>query len=96
MKAPGNGLATASLLDLMQQRADPLADQAIADILGPWDALPPGATAAQALEAHPEHWRRLRIVNQLIGQWARNRDLPTWAQRAMAPGSAFAVPLTSW
>ncbi len=90
MKATGNGTANASLLDSMQHRADPLADQAIADILGPWAPLPPGATAAEALDAHAEHWRRLRIVNQLIGQWTRNRDLPTWAQRATAPGSAFA------
>lgn len=90
MKAPGKGTATASLLDSMRHRADPLADQAIADMLGPWVPLPPGATATQALEANADHWRRLRIVNQLIGQWTRNRDLPTWAQRATAPGSAFA------
>lgn len=90
MKSLGKGIITAALLDSMQHRADPLADQAIADMLGPWELLPPGATAAETLDAHAEQWRRLRIVNQLIGQWARNRDLPTWAQRATAPGSAFA------
>jgi hypothetical protein len=74
--------APAALLPQMQYLADPLADQAIADILGPWPDLPEGLPAPRVLELHAGQVERVRIVNQLIGSWARNADLDDWAARA--------------
>ncbi|CAN7577915.1 oxygenase MpaB family protein [Acidovorax sp. LjRoot117] len=54
----------------MQHHADPLADQTIADMLGPW---PPGMVDADA-----EQWKRLDTVNILLGQWADNAGIAQW------------------
>jgi hypothetical protein len=54
----------------MQHHADPLADQTIADILGPW---PEGDVAANAPQ-----WARIETVNRLFSQWADNASLTTW------------------
>ena len=59
----------------MQHLADPLADRAIADILGPWPTVPEGLPVPSVLDLHARHVERLRVVNQLIGQWASNADL---------------------
>jgi hypothetical protein len=85
MRPPPSAGATrnpAALLPAMQFHADPLADQAIADILGPWPAVPGGATVPQMLELHARQWQRLRTLNQLISTWSRNGDLPHWARQA--------------
>ena len=62
--APDAALAT------MEHCADPLADQAIADILGPW---PAGDVAADAPQ-----WRQLETLNILFGQWTDNATLAQW------------------
>ncbi|RZJ62260.1 MAG: DUF2236 domain-containing protein [Acidovorax sp.] len=54
----------------MQHHADPLADQTVADMLGPW---PPGTVDADA-----EQWKRLDTVNILLGQWADNAGIAQW------------------
>ena len=63
----------AALLSSMRLEADPLADQAVADILGPWDAERPGWDRLQ---------QRLGTVNRLIALWVHNADLVRWAPRA--------------
>ena len=67
--ADGRSARLTALLSPMRLEADPLADQAIADILGPWDA---GGLPRE----------RLDTVNRLIGLWVRNGDLDDWATRA--------------
>ncbi|MBV7544484.1 oxygenase MpaB family protein [Acidovorax sp. sic0104] len=59
----------------MQLHADPLADQTVADMLGPW---PEGAVDADAVQ-----WKRLDTVNILLGQWTDNAGIAQWS---IAPG----------
>ena len=54
----------------MQHHADPLADETIAKILGPW---PPGDVAADAPQ-----WAHINTVNLLFSQWADNATLTHW------------------
>ncbi|PJI98536.1 uncharacterized protein DUF2236 [Acidovorax sp. 69] len=54
----------------MQHHADPLADNTIAQILGPW---PVGDVAVDAPQ-----WAHINTVNLLLGQWTDNTTLATW------------------
>ncbi len=54
----------------MQQHADPLADDTIADILGPW---PPGLPSVDAPQ-----WERIATVNRLFGEWTTNASIDGW------------------
>jgi hypothetical protein len=65
------------MLDRMQYEADPLADKTIARILGPW-CVDPDASREVLRSTNIERWRRLTIVNSLIGQWKNNRCLTDW------------------
>ena len=67
--SPAAPLADAALA-AMQHRADPLADQTLADILGPW---PPGDVQADAPQ-----WQRLETLNALLAQWTDNATLARW------------------
>ena len=63
----------------MQHHADPLADETIAKILGPW---PPGDVAADAPQ-----WARINTVNLLISQWQDNAAFdPLAGHRRHGPG----------
>jgi hypothetical protein len=73
------------LLDTTQQRADPLADTAIAQILGPWSPTPEQATAAQWLAANAGHLQRIAQVNQLFNQWTDNASLSQWQPQGAPP-----------
>jgi len=57
-------------MENMQHHADPLADQTIAQILGPW---PAGDVAADAPQ-----WAHIDTVNLLFGQWTDNAALTHW------------------
>ena len=86
-----------TLLDRMQFRADPLADDTIANILGPWHQLPDAAAAVALLAAgnrstlamqwQPQ-WQKLATVSQTFEQWTDNRSISEWeATRAgLVPG----------
>src|SRR5262245_17126296 len=67
-----------ALLSSMHLETDPLADQAIADILGPWNAERPRWDQLQ---------ERLSTVNRLIALWVHNADLARWATRAAQQAS---------
>ena len=54
------------LLDRMQYVADPLADIAVARIVGPWPVLPADASADALRAAHGEQWRRLSVATRLL------------------------------
>ncbi|MGV3681416.1 MAG: oxygenase MpaB family protein [Acidovorax sp.] len=60
----------------MQQHADPLADETIAAILGPWPAGMPPVDAPQ--------WERIATVNRLFGEWTTNASIDGWT--ATGPG----------
>jgi len=61
-------------LAAMQHHADPLADQTIADILGPWPAGDVNADAPQ--------WKQLETLNILFGQWTDNATMARWKATA--------------
>jgi len=54
----------------MQQHADPLADDTMADILGPW---PPGMPSVDAPQ-----WERIATINRLFGEWTTNASIDGW------------------
>ncbi len=54
----------------MQQHADPLADDTIAEILGPWPPGIPGKNAPQ--------WASINTVNTLFGKWTTNASIDGW------------------
>lgn len=58
---------TAPALDRMQRRADPLADDTVAAVLGEW-----GATTFD------ERLRRIGTLNRLVGEWQTNGQLEGW------------------
>ena len=82
--SPAAPLADAALA-AMQHRADPLADQTLAEILGPW---PPGDVQADAPQ-----WQRLETLNALLAQWTDNATLARW-QASPGPVSGVQGPVT--
>jgi hypothetical protein len=63
-------------LDRMQYQADPLADDVVAAVLGPWaDAAP---DAPQALTDHERALAHSALLARLIGQWRTNGQLRDW------------------
>ena len=53
-------------LDRLQHVADPAADATIAQIVGPWQRLPAGASMAQLRIAHQPQWSRLAAATRLL------------------------------
>lgn len=62
-------------------RADPLADDTIARILGPWDKH--GDNAAQ--------WQAIATINDQLTQWQANGALPGWRAGAHVPPAIAAA-----
>lgn len=56
-------------------RADPLADDTIARILGPWDES----------SDNLRHWADIAVVNQQLAQWQTNGGLASWQPDASVP-----------
>ncbi len=69
------------LLDHAQFETDPLADQTIADILGPWEPPALAATTADIATTFKAHWDRIDVVNGVIAQWRDNASLDHWHTR---------------
>ena len=55
-----------ALLDRMQYVADPLADAAVAQIVGTWQPVPDDATLDEFREAHQPQWQRLAVATRLL------------------------------
>jgi hypothetical protein len=68
-------------LDQAQFETDPLADRTIADILGPWEAPPADAGAADLATRYARQWERIDLVNQVIALWQDNQSLEHWQTR---------------
>lgn len=76
---------TDDLLARAQYEADPLADDTIAAILGPWPA-DLGAVGRDAgLAALEPQWERLRQVNRAVAGWQTNADVAGWQAPADLP-----------
>lgn len=69
------------LLERAQFEADPLADQTIAEILGPWAPPPAAVSSAEADALFKDHWERIDVVNAVIGTWDDNASLEHWHDR---------------
>ncbi len=67
----------ASELDAFQYRADPLADRAVAAMLGDW-SVPATADAQATLRANASHWLRIAEANRFMAQWTSNASLAGW------------------
>jgi hypothetical protein len=72
------------LLEQAQFETDPLADQTISDILGPWEAPAAQATAGDIATMFKAHWDRIDVVNGLIAQWVDNASLDHWHAQVSA------------
>ena len=57
----------------MQYIADPLADETIANILGPWNKALGAADQIQ-------HWNKIAQINLQFKQWTNNQSLDSWQE----------------
>ena len=67
-----------AVLDRMQFRADPLADDTIARIVGPWQTAPSSSTADELIACNCKHWQRLDAATRAMSQWHSNGALADW------------------
>jgi ER-bound oxygenase mpaB/B'/Rubber oxygenase, catalytic domain len=78
------------LLDQMQFRADPLADETMAKIMGDWSDLsapgePVGGVFSQGAEWRNQ-WKKIAAVTKIFGDWTTNENLGAWQPQAgLAP-----------
>lgn len=74
--------ASDAALDRMQYRADPLADDTVARIVGAWPATSASASASATAEVHLERnhaqWQRLDAATRAMSQWQGNAALAAW------------------
>lgn len=75
-------------LNAMQLDTDPLADDTIARILGPW---PSGMPALDA-----QQWQAIATVNRLLGQWSSNAALQHWRAEGEGVTPAMAQALQDY
>ncbi len=67
-----------TLLDQLRFTADPLADDTVSRIVGPWQSLPESPDLQATLDANTLPWQRLTVVNHLFGKWQDNQSLRDW------------------
>jgi hypothetical protein len=70
MNAATSPALSEAALASMQRHADPLADNTIAEVLGPW---PPGFPSVDAPQ-----WKHIATVNRLFGEWTTNASINGW------------------
>ncbi|PIF90035.1 uncharacterized protein DUF2236 [Acidovorax sp. 62] len=75
-------------LNAMQLDTDPLADDTIARILGPWPAGMPAPDASQ--------WQAIGTVNRLFAQWNSNAALHQWRPEGEGIAPALAQALQDY
>ena len=73
------------LLDRMQYEADPLADSAIAAILGPWQGVHASATRDELLADNADRWKLLAALTKVFDDWKDNASIEQWAPGADTP-----------
>lgn len=82
---------TSELLDRMQYAADPLADNTIAAILGPWQGLHASATGAELLAENADRWALLGAVSRVFDDWKDNASLEQWVAPSGTPPEVAAA-----
>lgn len=83
------------LLARAQYEADPLADDTVAAILGPWPQAGAEIGRDSGLAALEPQWERLRQVNRALAGWQTNADVADWQAPADLP-MAIARPLRAY
>ncbi|CAN5691241.1 hypothetical protein BH11PSE12_BH11PSE12_19900 [soil metagenome] len=88
---PSSALSAVSdaRLEQMQYLADPLADNTIATLLGPWSV--PVTLANQSM-----HWQKICLVNQQFDQWQTNQNLQAWQPADPALPDDIRLPLQAY
>ncbi len=76
--APLSIALSPGLLDRMSHQADPLADDTVATLVGPWTPLPEDARRADHLAAHRTQWEYLALATRQFDAWTTNGTLGTW------------------
>jgi len=76
---------TNDFLDRMQFEADPVADAAVAAILGPWQDVHAATTHAEMLSANARQWELLGAVNRVFEDWKDNASVARWSPRPDTP-----------
>ena len=59
-------------------RADPLADDVVASIVGAWSDVALEATATEIVAAQAVQWQRIAAINRVISTWVDNAALTRW------------------
>jgi uncharacterized membrane protein len=80
---------SAARLAQMQYITDPLADETIARIIGPWTSL------ADAID-QTEHWKKISLVNRQFKQWTSNQSLVNWQSVDSSLPEDISEPLQSY
>lgn len=88
--------ASDTLLDHMRYQADPLADAAIASILGTWEQPSESAPVLQLLSANATQWERLATVSRVFAQWDSNRSVEHWTPAGPDMEPQVAQPLEDY
>jgi len=76
-------------LEDMRMRADPLADRAIAELLGPWNDVRLAALGEDA------NWDKLAFINATMMEWQSNGGLAAW-QRERPGDDALTLALKGY
>lgn len=78
-------ISTDALLESAQYLADPLADDTVARILGPWPELPASLDTAALGASYAPQWEKLARVSSQFCTWDSNGGLATWEPQPGLP-----------
>ncbi len=78
MNTTSSSPATDTLLERLRFSADPLADDTVSRIVGPWQPLADAPSLESSLASNATAWQRLSLVSQIFGQWQDNQSLSEW------------------
>ncbi len=85
-----------SLLEPLRYTADPLADDTVSRIVGPWQELPDSPLLQATLDANTLAWQRMAVVNQLFSKWQDNQSLRDWQSDPTTTPPEIAAELTQF
>ncbi len=80
----------------LQFAADPLADQTMADVIGPWALSAPGTSADDLIATHAAHWRNIARANNLMATWTSNAAIDAWSPSTGVSNDHVAAALAAY
>lgn len=91
-------VVTAAQLDSMQLRADPIADDTIACVIGPWGHQGPRdpRLTDDVVSVDADRWARIAAVNRALAGVTRNGQLREWTSTDAALSPDVAQPLREY